>query len=70
MNTLQDGNFDVNMMSLEVVCTRHHILRFQRRSLVLKIKRNTGQTPGTTENIERRKNMAKLEGRDLLTNET
>ena len=59
MATWHNGNFDVNMMSLEVVHTRHHIRRFLRRSLVLKIKPNTGQTLGTKYNRERRKNMAK-----------
>ena len=44
--------------------------RFLPRSLVLKIKPNTGQTPGTTGNIEIRKNMAKSEGRALLTIDT
>ena len=58
------------MTSSEVVRTRHHIRRFLRRSLVLKIKPNTGQTLGNSDKIERRKNMAKSEGRDLLTIET
>ena len=49
------------MMSLEVVRTRHHIRRFIGRYLVMKIKPNTVQTLGTTENMERRKNMAKSE---------
>ena len=62
MATWHDGTFDVNMTSSEVVRTRHHIRRFLRRSLVLKIKPNTGQTLGTTDKIERRKNMAKSEG--------
>ena len=70
MATWQDRHFDVNMMSFEVVRTRHHIRRFSRISLVLKIKPNTGQTPDTTDKIERRKNMAKSEGRDLLIYET
>ena len=48
---LHDGTFDVNMTSSEVVRTRHHIRRFQRRSPVLKIKPNTGQTLGTTDKI-------------------
>ena len=64
------GFFDVNMTSSEVVRTRHHIRRFLRRSLVLKIKLNTGQMLGTTEKIERRKNMVTSEGGDLLTIET
>ena len=42
MATWHDGNFDVNMMSTEVVRTGHHIRRFLRISLVLKIKPNTG----------------------------
>ena len=67
MATWHDGTFDVNIRSSDVVCTRHHIRRFLRRSLVLKIKPNTGQTPGTTEKIERRKNMDESEGRALLT---
>ena len=70
MATWCDGSFDVNMMSSEVVRTRHHIRRFLRRYLVLKIKLNTGQTLGTTDKIKRRKNMAKSEGRELLTIET
>ena len=55
MATWHDGTFDVNMTSSEVVRTRHHIRRFLRRYLVLKIKPNTGQTLGTTDKIERRK---------------
>ena len=62
MATCHDGTFDVNMTSSEVVHTCHYIRRFLRRSLLLKIKPNTGQTLGTTEKIERRKNMAKSEG--------
>ena len=68
--TLHDGKFDVNMTASDVVRTRHHIRRFLRRFMVLTIKPNTGQTLGTTDNIERRKNMAKSEGRALLTIET
>ena len=49
------------MTSSEVVRTRHHIPRFIRRYLVLKIKPNTGQTLGTTDKRERRKYMAKSE---------
>ena len=49
MANLQDVNFDTNMKSMEVVHTRHHIRRFLRRSLVLKIKLNTGQMLGTTD---------------------
>ena len=67
MATCHDVTFDVNMTSLEVVRTRHHIGRFLCRSLVLKIKPNTGQTLGTTDKTERRKNIAKSEGRALLT---
>ena len=50
------------MTSSKVVRTRHLIRRFLRRSLVLKIKPNTGQTLGITNKRERRKNMAKSEG--------
>ena len=60
----------MNMMSSEIVHIRHHIRRFLHIYLVLKIKLNTGQSPGTTEKIERRKNMAKYEGRTLFTIET
>ena len=70
MATWHDGTFDINMTSSEVVRTRHHMRRFLRRYLVLKIKPNTVQTLGTTNKIERRKNMAKSEGRALLTIET
>ena len=70
MTTCCDGTFDVNMTSSEVVRTRHHIRRFLRRYLVMKIKPNTGQKLGTTDKIERRKNMAKSERRALLTVET
>ena len=38
MATYHDGTFDINMTSSEVVRTRHHIRRFLRRYLVLKIK--------------------------------
>ena len=62
MATCHDGIFDVNMTSLEVVRTHNQIRGFLRRSLLLKIKPNTGQTLGTTEKRERRKNMAKSEG--------
>ena len=58
------------MTSSEVVRTRHHIRRFLRISLLLKIKPNTGQTLGNSDKIERRKIMAKSEGRSLLTIET
>ena len=67
MATRCDGTFDVNMTSSEVVRTRHHIRRFLCRSLVLKIKPNTGQTLGTTDKIKRRKNMDKSEGSTLFT---
>ena len=70
MATWCDGTIDVNMTSFEVVCTCHRIRRFLRRSLVLKINPNTGQTPGTTDKIERRKIMAKSEGRSLLNIDT
>ena len=52
MATWHDGTFDVNMTPSEVVRTRHHIRRFLRRFLVLKIKPNTGQTLGTTDKRE------------------
>ena len=58
------------MTSSKVVCTRHHIRRSLRRSLVLKLELNIGQTPDTTYNIERRKNVAKSKWRALLTIET
>ena len=69
MATWCDGTFDVNMTSSEVVRTRHHIRRFLRTSLVLKIKPNTGQTLGNSDKIERRK-IWQSEGRALLTIET
>ena len=62
MATWCDGTSDVNMISSEVVRTRHHIRRFLRRSLVLIIKPNTGQMLGKSDKIERTKNMAKSEG--------
>ena len=62
MATWHDETFDVNMTSSEVVRKRHHIRTFLHISLVLKIKPNTGQTLGTMDKIERRKNMAKSEG--------
>ena len=68
--TCHDVTFDVNMTSSEVVRTCHHIRRFLRRSLVLKIEPNTSQKLDTTDKIERRKNMAKSEVRALLTIET
>ena len=49
------------MTSSEVVRTRNHIRGFLFRSMVLKIEPNTGQTPGTTDKIEK-KDMAKSEG--------
>ena len=60
MATWCDGTFDVNMTSSKVVRTRHNIRRCLRRSLVLKIKPNTGQMLGNSDKIERRKNMASL----------
>ena len=66
MDTWQDGTFDLNMTLSEVVRTRHHIRRFLSRSLVLKIKPNTGQTPGTTDKIGRRRNVDSSKGRALL----
>ena len=58
------------MASMEVVRKRHDMRRFLPKFMVLNIKLNTGQTPGTTDNIERRINMAKYERRDLLNIET
>ena len=55
MATWHDGTFDVNMTSSEFIRTRHHIRRFLRRSMVLKIKPNTGQTLGATDKRERKK---------------
>ena len=46
MAPLYDGTFDVNMTSLELVRTHHHMRRSLRRFLVLKRKWNTGQTLG------------------------
>ena len=54
--------FDVNMTSSGVVRTHHHIRRFIRGYLVLKIKPKTVQTLGTMDKRERRKNMAKSKG--------
>ena len=70
MATWRDGTFDVNMTSSEVVRRRHHIRRFLRRSLVLKIKPISGQKLGTTDKRERKKYMAESERRALLTIET
>ena len=70
MATWHDGTFDVNMTSLEILHRRHHIRKFLRRSLVLKIQPNKVQTLGTTDKREKRKYMVKSEGRDLLTFET
>ena len=56
----------INMMSSKGVRTRNNMRRFLRRSLILKIHPNTCQTPGTTAE-GKNKNMAKSEGRDLLT---
>ena len=36
------------MTSQKRICTRHHISMFLRRSQVLKIHPDSGQTPGTT----------------------
>ena len=49
-------------VSSEVVHTRHRIRRFLRRSLVLKIKPNIGQTLGNSDKIERRKIWLSLKG--------
>ena len=62
MATWHDGAFDVNMTSLEVVRTRHHIRWFLRRFLGLKIKPSKGQTLGTTDMIERKKIWISLKG--------
>ena len=62
MATWQDGTFDGNMTSSSGVYTRHRLRMFLRRSLLLKIKPSTGQTLGTTDKRERRKNMAKSVG--------
>ena len=53
--TWRYGQMDVRMTSSKVIRTRRHMRRFLRRSLVLKTKPSTGQTPGTTDKIERRK---------------
>ena len=50
------------MTSSEVVLRRHHMHKFLRRYLLLKIKPNTLQMLGTTDKRERIKNMAKSEG--------
>ena len=55
-----------NMMSSKGVRTRHHIRRFLRRYLVLKIYQNTGQTPGTMAKANMA-NMSNDEGRAVLT---
>ena len=60
--TWRYGQMYVNMTSAKLARTRHHIRRFPRRSLVLKIKPNIGQTIGTTDKRERRKNIAMSEG--------
>ena len=52
MTIRHDGNFDVNMISSEVVRARHHMHKCLRIYLVLKIKLNTGQTLGITDNRE------------------
>ena len=62
MANLKDGDFNVNMMSSEFVRTRHHIRRFLRRSMVLKIKPNTGQTLGTMDKRERGESIDKSVG--------
>ena len=66
MATWQDGTFDVNMTSLEVVRTQHHMHRFIRRYLLLKVKPNTGQTLGTTDTRKRRKMRLSLKGGPFL----
>ena len=62
MATCHGETFDINMALSEVVRIRHYISRFIRRSLVLKIRPNTGQMIGTTDTMERRINMTKSEG--------
>ena len=47
MATWLYGQKQQNMMSSKRVHTRHHIHRFLRKYLALKIHPNTGQTPGT-----------------------
>ena len=70
MATWHDGNFDVNITWSESLCRHHHIRGFIHRPLVVKIKPNTGQTLGTTDKREIRRNMIKSEGRAFLTIET
>ena len=64
--TWKYGQMYVHMTSSKVVRTPHHIRRFIRRDLLLKMKLNTGQTPGTTSK-GKKTNMNKYEGRALLT---
>ena len=54
------------MTSSKVVRKHHHISRFIRRSLVLEMKPNTVQMPGTTTE-GKKTDMAKSEGRAILT---
>ena len=55
MANFQDGTFDVNMTSLEVLRTRHNMHILLRIYLILKINLNTGQTLGTRDKKENRK---------------
>ena len=57
-----NGQMYVNMTSSKGVRTCHHMRRFLRRSLILKVHPNTGQTPGTAAEGEKT-NIAKSEGR-------
>ena len=59
MDTLIYGQKRNNMTSSKRVRTRHHICRFLRKSLVLKIHTNTGQMPSRHGQGRGRKNMAK-----------
>ena len=66
--TLRNGHMYVNMASSKSVCTHHNIRRFLRRSLILKIYPNPGQTPGTRHHgLGEEENMNKYERRSLLT---
>ena len=66
MATWHDGTFYVNMKSSEFVRTRHNIRMFICKSQLLKIKPNTGQMPGTTDDRERIKTRLSLKGGPFL----
>ena len=66
MATIHDGTFEVNMMSSEVVHTRHHIRRVLRRLLILKQKKTQARRLSPRTRLKE-KNMDKSEGRALLT---